>query len=551
MTLTATETADRQLVEHLSSELQQASHELEVARESLADIELAREDQGWKRLGFWGDMHFTREGLANSARLCRVMAIANPLLKRGLSLRHLYVWGSGVQIAAKANGASEDNPQEQDVDGYLQRWLGDAEVKRVLMGAVARERNERTLGTDGNLHVALVTNRATGWVRPRLVPFDEVSRVISNPQDKLERWFFLREWTELVEEAGYSGVTRVRRQTRRVLYPSIDYRPAAQPATYAGIPVEWDAPVAEINVNALEGWDFGVGDSFNVLPWARAYTDLLTDWARLIKALSRFAFKATSPRSATAKRAAEAQQAAQGAPADPLLPGPRGSQAGATVHLGPGQDLVPIPQTGATIDAGSGRPIASLVASGLDLPVTMLLGDPGITGARATAETLDFPTELMASARRQVWTEFFERVCGYVIEMAAKAPAGPLRRGLVSRDRSTGREVVQLAGDTDPGIEVIWPDLSETPLADMIKAITEADATRRMPPLETLKLLLRALKVDDADQVVADWTDEDGRFIDPNQMTGQQIADAMRRGQNPARFDEPPPPAGDAVDDAA
>jgi hypothetical protein len=493
-------------------------------------------------------MQFSREGLRSSAQLCRALAISNPLLKRGISLRTAYIWGSGVQISARANGENRNNPAEQDVDAVIQDFLEDTESIRVLIGASARIRNERTLATDGNLHCALWTSRATGKVRPRLIPFDEISKVITNPEDATDRWFFLRVYTVQVTEPGtLPDTTRLRTETRRILYPSIDYRPATRPDTYGGLPIEWDAPIAEMNVNGLDTWDFGIGDAFSVLPWARAYADQLTDFARLVKALSRFAFRTSNPTGRTAQRAASAQRDAQLAAG---VPGPNGSTAGATAHLGPGQTLEAIPKSGATIDSGSGRPLAAMVAAGLDVPVTMLLADPGVTGARATAETLDQPTELMASMRRDEWSDYLRRIFGYVIDMAAKAPGGKLRRGIVVRDRATGRERVELAGDTDRTIEIVWPDLSKLSLKDLVAAIVEADGTELLPPLEIVKMLLNAFGVRDIDEILDKVTDDDGNFLDPRMNAGQAELDRFARGQtggNPRPPATPPAPADDDV----
>lgn len=535
----STVTISEQRAQFLTDQLDAASNQIEVLEEALIDIEMAREDAGWKRIGAFGEEQFTREGLRNSAQLCRVMAIGNPMLKRGLSLRTAYVWGSGVQISARATGENTANPVEQDVNSYLQKFLDDYETRRTLTGAQAHERNERTLGTDGNLFTALFTNRATGWVRPRLIPFDEIERVICNPEDRLDRWYFLRQWTEQVAEPGtLNGTLRFRKQTRRMLYPSIDYRPATRPRAIEGIPVDWDAPIAELNVNALDTWDFGIGDAFAVLPWVKSYSDFLTDWAKLVKALSRFAFKATAPTRGTAEKAAAAQRidAAR-------IPGPRSgdqSRAGAIANLGPGQDLQAIGKTGATIDSESGKPLASMVAAGLDIPVTMLLGDPGVTGARATAETLDKPTELMATIRREVWSDYLRRICGYVIDQAAKAPGGPLKRTPIARDPSTGREVIELAGDTDRTVEITWPDLSETSLKELMDAIVAADGTGKMPPLETLKAMLHALHTPDVDDIIKASTDEQGRWVDPRVGAGQAAVDDFRRGGAAPTFDEPP-----------
>lgn len=532
---TAAATVAEQRAAFLSDQLAAASDTIELLEESLlARVELARDDAGWESLGFASEAGFSRQGLRTSAQLCRALAVSNPLIKRGISLRTAYIWGSGVQVSARANGKSEDNPAEQDVNAVVQAFLDDKDTKRVLWGASARIRNERTLGTDGNLITALWTDRGTGRVRPRLIPFDEVQQVITNPEDANEVWFFLRQFTTQVREPGtINGTERLRTETRRILYPSIDYRPTSRPGTYGGVPIEWDAPIAEMKVNDLDTWDFGIGDAFAAVEWSRAYAGFLTDWAKYVKALSRFAFRATADKSSKARRAAATERASAGLPAG--VPAPRGTEVGATVHMGAGQNLERIGSgSGATVDADSGRPLAAMVASALDVSVVPLLGDPGVTGARATAETLDQPTELMATMRRDEWADYLRRILDYVIDMAAKAPGGPLKRRRIIKDRATNREIVELAGDTSREIDVIWPDLSETPLKEFVDAIVAADGTGWVPPVETLKLLLHALHVDGVDEIIEKATDEDGNLADPTVNAGSAAADAFRRGEDPA-----------------
>lgn len=539
--LLESETATAQRNTFLADQLEAASNTIEVLQESLAaNIELAREDAGWRRVGLEAEVAFTREGLRQSAQLCRALSISNPILKRTISLRTAYIWGSGVTITARANGSNLANPAEQDVDAVVQDFLTDRDTLRALTGAGAHIRNERTLATDGNLFCALWTDRSTGKVRPRLIAFDEVVDVITNPEDRAERWFFLRQYVALITEPGsLPNTQRVRRETRRVLYPSIDYRPTVRPATYAGMPIEWDAPVAELAVNGLDTWLFGIGDAFAALPWARAYAELLTDWARLFKALSRIAFRTTNPTSRAGRQATEAQRTAAA-----NLPAPNGynSNAGATVNLGPGQGLEAVPKTGAIIDSDSGRPIAAMVAAAMDVPVTMALSDPGVTGARAMGETLDKPTELMATMRRDEWADYLRRILDYVIDQSAKAPGGTLKRRRIVRDRASARETVELAGETDRTIEVTWPDLSELSLKDLVTAIATADGTEKLPPLEIVKLLLAAFNIRDTDAILAKVTDEDGNWVDPTLSAGQAELDRFNRGQSGGTPREQDPP---------
>jgi hypothetical protein len=87
-----------------------------------------------------------------------------------------------------------------------------------------------------------------------------------------------------------------------------------------------------------------------------------------------------------------------------------------------------------------------MAAAGVGLPVTILLADPGQTGARATAETLDLPTILEMTMRRVLWQTALTRVIEHAIDAAVEAPRGTLR-GTVTID-AWGRKVITLAGDT-------------------------------------------------------------------------------------------------------
>lgn len=523
-----TEVADTFDAVEAAEQLQVAHNNLQLMIESLADVELALEDRGWDLVTRRAEVEFTRPGLKRAARLARTMAIVNPLIRRGLNLRTAYVWSGGVEIRARATGSSEDNDAEQDVNAVVQAFLDDKATRKVLTSPAARETNERTLGTDGIFAVACFTKPLTGRVQLREVPSDELEDRITNPEDESETWFWKRVWVE--RSLGADGSTSS--ESRTTYYPDLDYRPApgARRDRIGGAPIMWDAPLAVLNVNGLSTWDFGIGDAFAALPWARAYKEFLEDWARLVKSLSRFAWRQTSATKGKAQTAAAGIKAAvQPTEATVGAPGP----VGAVAVGGPGMgSLEAIPKSGATIDSESGKPLAGMVAAGLDVPLTMLLADPGSTGARAVAETLDRPTEDMARMRRDVWADFHRQLLDYVIDQAVKAPRGPLT-GTVSRDE-WGREVVTLAGDTERTIEIDWPDLTETPLDQLMAAIVAADDTMKLPPPVIARLLLQALGVKDADEILAKLVDEDGNWVDPYAGAGQAAVDAHRRGDDPA-----------------
>jgi hypothetical protein len=500
---------------------------VDFLQESFADLEARMHEPGWESLTAGATDEFSRDGLRQITAACRVMAVKSPLIKRGLSIRQAYVWGQGVEITSR----------DPKVGKVVQEFMEDEGNLRTFFGATAREQNELALGTDGNLFPVLFTNPRDGRVQMRLLPWDEVTDVITNPEDSSEPWFYRHEtWKQTRTSSGTIDKPKV------VYYPALGYRPVTRlrrirDVTGEDVEVRWDAPVVHVKVNALSGWKFGIGDAYAAIDWARAYKDFLTDWATLVRSLSRFAWRLTSKGS----KQASARTKLAAAPTRDRSTG-EPNHAGATAIQAPDQMLEAIPKTGATIDSESGRPLAAMVAAALDVPVTMLLGDPGLVGARATAETLNTPTENMAAGRRAVWQEAIVAIVRHVILASIRAPEGTLR-GVITQDGT--RERFKLRGRAEATIDVDWPDIDQVPPSLMIDAITKADQTTYMPPLVTLRLLLQALGVKDVDEILDEVTGPDGEFVPPGVTAGQAAADRFRRGEDPAPLtggDSPEPP---------
>lgn len=485
--------------------------ENEDLRESFAELQLALEDKGWLALSINAAQEFSRDGLARAAGLCRILAVSNPLIKRGLALRHAYVWGQGVEVSAADQGVAD-----------LVAAFNDA-AEASLTGSQAREELERALGTDGNVFLALFTNPLTGKVKPRSIPFEEIAERVCNPDDRDEPWFFLRRWSSYeIDQTG-------RRQTtlNEAYYPAVGYRPRQRWKMLDDVEIMWDAPMVHVSVNRLDGWDFGVGDAYAAMSWARAYKEFLSDWARLAKSLSRFAWRVSGGTRSKAQAAAAKIRTAQATHAD---------AAGATAAMTSDATLEAIPKSGATIDADSGKPLAGMVAAAMGVPVTMLLADPGQTGARAVAETLDEPTRLEMQNRRSLWTATLRTIYDYVVDQAIKAPRGPLS-GTVLWDPFEDREVITLDGgddSVDRTVSIDWPTLAKVDVGTVVKAIVEADGTDKVPPLTIARLLLVALGVEDIDDVLEELTDGDGNWVDPVASAGDQAVKAHRRGEDPA-----------------
>jgi hypothetical protein len=515
----------------LHEELTRQRNTVELLQESLADLERQFYEPGWVRMVAQADVEFSAEGLRQLRAMCRLFAIKNPLIKRGLALRSAYVWGQGVEIAARADG-HDDEEGEQDVNAVVQGFLDNKANQRAVTGPSARDQLEHALGTDGDVFIALFTKPVSGAVQARVLVADEIADVICNPDDSSDPWYYRRQWMEntLNETTG-----TVQPTMRTTYYPAVGYRPQSRPTSFAGNLIAWDAPLLHVAVNRTLGWKRGVPDSYAAVDWARAYKEFLEDWARLMRSLARFAWKATSPGNrAAAVRARIAQPPTRGLDGEP-------NSAGATAVLPPDVALEAISKSGATIDAGSGRPLAMMVAAALGVPVTMLLADPGQTGARATAETLDQPTELEMGQRRALWTEAYRTMLDYVIAESVRAPKGKLA-GKITRD-DYDQEVVTLDGDTPTTVDITWPDLDDIDPLTLVQAIVQADSTGTVRPEEILRLLLTALGVRNVDELIAAQLDDDGNFMwpkGPANAAGQSAVDTARAGGDPAAVDGGP-----------
>lgn len=487
-----------------TAELATLEHRLEVAEEALTDTQrsLAAEDRGWADLTALGDgTEITRAEIRSIAKAARVMAIHDPLIRRAVNLRIAYVWGSGVTISA----AGADDRGGQDVNAVVQAFLEDQSA--TFSSAQAAEERERALHTDGNVFLCLPTDPATGRVQVRTIPDSQVEDILTDPEDADTPWLYKRVFTQASVVPARSKVdgtlvNTTLTQPRTAWYPALGFRPGARPRTLDGYPIEWDKPVLHVRVNRPSGSKWGTPDVTAALPWAAGYKDSLIDWARLVKALSKFAFRATARNG----RAAQAtRDRITSAPVDGV---------GGTVISPEGQKFEAIGKSGATIDSGSFRPLAAMVSSATDVPVTMLTGDPGVTGARATAETLDRPLALVIRMRRDLDASVIRRVLDHVIDAAIEAPRGPLT-GTVRIDPYTGGKVVTLAGDQARAIDIDWPSLEDVDVKTIVESIVKADETGYLPEETIARLLLIALDVDGVDEVLAKLLDDEGNFVSP------------------------------------
>lgn len=485
--------------------------------ERISELELALEDSGWTRMAGQTDRDFTRAAIETISRTARLYWLKNPLIKRAVYTQTAYVFGQGCEITAKDEAVGEV------VDAFLKDPKNVAE----FAGHQARMLKETELQIESNLFFVFFVNQKTGAVRVRTIPQSEIRAIVTNPEDSKEPWYYLREWDE-PKKVGSDE-----REHKKAYYPDFRYNDKKRrPRILNGQPVMKEQ-VYHVKVNCLPDMAFGVSELYAALDWSRAYKEFLEDWATLVKALSRFAWKFVSKAGAKGVDAAKAklEASASSSLSDPLvanLP----PAAGSTLFMNDAVQFEPIPKTGATTSADDGRRLLLMVSAATGI-FEHYFGDPN-TGNLATARTMERPMELMFRDRQELWRDIFVDMCDYAIDQSIIAPSGDLS-GTVSHN-DYGERIVEIEGDQDRSVQVSFPPLLEEDPKARIDAIVSATTMGGQEPAGTLdlqtatRLLLTALGESDIEELMDTLFPEDQK--DWASQQEEDDAKALKRMQD-------------------
>lgn len=475
--------------------------QIELLQERLAELELSLEDVGWRRLMAGFDGEFSRSALGEIVRRSRYAYLANPLVNHALEVQAHYVFGQGVQVAAR-------HPAINDV---IRAVWEDPGNRAELTSAAAQLLAEIELASTGNLFLVLFTDARTGHLRIRSIPIEDVQDIVTDPQDRRTPWFYRRVWTE--RQINNGRETDVRRVA---LYPDWRYQPRRnqRPASIGGVPVHWTAPVMHRAVGGTALMRFGVPETYSALDWVVAVREDLERFATIRRAQAMFATRITTAGGRKGVAAAKARLATTvGTSSAETNPPPI---AGSTFVGAAGAaeyDVVRL--GGAAPHPEDARRLGLMAAAGLGIPETILFGNADV-GNLATSKTLDRPTELKMRARQELWNETIRDLLDYAIDQAILAPAGPLRTlATVTRDAQTGAVVITMR--PDPSAQATGPDaepIDRTPLITFPE-ILERDTKARVDAIVAgagrlpesaertiARLILAALDVDDIDAVM-------------------------------------------------
>lgn len=473
-----------------------AEHEVSMLQERVAELEFAREDVGWDRMDEAGsdDVDLSPGALRRIIRDARAMTLKNPLIDHAVSATAHYVFGQGVAVSGR--GLANDR---------VQAFLADRGNLRSLTSQQALLGADRQLTYEGNVFLACFSP-PDEVTRVRRIPTLQIvaGDIIRNPDDDAEVWYYKRVWTRRGEAAQ-----------RIDYYPDLFHTPTRKPATWGEGnqtgPIAWDAPVVHVRDGGLTGARFGVPTVFSSLDWARAVSRDLSDYATVRRALARFAWRVVTKSRAGAaavhERLNSTVTAQNGRERNPA---PTTGSAFVGVE---GTDIQPLRTAGAAASPEEGRRLWLMVSAGTGIPETILSGNAD-AGSYATAKTLDRPTELMMRARQSVWADAITDIVAYDLRRGRKDGKVPEYEddptAEPTRDAITGLAVaVVRAVKIEP--DVTFPDILEEDVTARVGAIVAAatlgapGATAgTIPDALLTRLLLSALAVEDADEVIAD-----------------------------------------------
>lgn len=367
-------------------------HRVERFEESIRHASLAIEDIGWKPLGGANDPEtgLDLDHIKEVSKVTQALVTVNPLAKRGIGVRTSYVWGSGVRIKQAKNNRS------------IHRTLGTTEAQFEL---------ERTLACDGNLFLEMERNGQ----KVRRIPLTQIAGAAEHPDEPGVITHIRRKYRRYRANAVSTTADTLSGSDK---YEEVDeWIPTLEdesdekviPVGGERIKVNKTKRIKHVAINRLVGWWWGVPDLYAILPWSKAYKEYLEDCNVLNKAYAQFAWQFHVD---TKKGVDNAAAEFASAPAVDPATG-RTLNVGGTMISSPNARLSAL-QTVRPVDFSAGRPMAALIAAGLEIPLQVLTADAGQGGSRTVDQTLDTSTKNAMIARQQMMDSALGDVAEYL-----------------------------------------------------------------------------------------------------------------------------------------
>ena len=371
-------------------------------KERMWDLELALEDQGWKRETSQSALEFSRWGVQQIMAICRLYRIKNPLIQRGILVSSYYVFGRGFEVS------SPDGPTNEVVKAFFEDPRNQKEI-----GLKALTEKEATLYTDGNIFWALFTG-LRGEVLIRSIDAMEIMEIISDPDDSSVTRYYHRGWVQM----GFNEKTGTQTQEfKEAWYVDEGYEPETKVDVINGKPVMRDPSGDYVRIihqkdGGLPKWHFGCSRVYAAIDWARAYKQRLEDYASITRALARFAWDVKTKGGAPAIAALKGTFATTLVNDGSMIEHNPPAVTGSSFISGPATTMTPVKTAGVAPSPEEGRRLAHMVYMVFGLGEHFFADIS--TGNLATATSLDRPTELKFKHDQEIWKEVITRIARFV-----------------------------------------------------------------------------------------------------------------------------------------
>lgn len=364
------------------AELTAENERLAESYSAMARATLEFDNVGWSPLGALGEKHIQLIDVQTISKNARLQTNSNALLKRGAMLRSSYVFGRGFTMSSQGLPLA---PRYQNI-------VEDIMNQQSVFGEDACKKNERTLFTDGNLFI-LGDAKTKRFSR---VPMSQITSYAVDPNDHEIVLYIQRTYSKGFISDNY-GQSLSEVEMVKVWYPTDFADPNSIKTVIDGVKVDRTKVIFHRKENDETGGIWGIPDCLPALPWAWAYSEYLKDGSKLLKALSSIAWQVKSK---TAKGVTNAAAKVM-----------NNRQVAATAVTGADVEMNAMPRSNA-VDLDTGRPLAAMAATAMEVSVDALLSSTGT--ASAGVQTLDQATLNAAYGRQANWEDFFERLLAFI-----------------------------------------------------------------------------------------------------------------------------------------
>lgn len=485
--------------------------------------------QGWVPLG---DSEEKRSVVSyrEAVKLARKASEASPLIIAGIRAYELLVHARNRTIKAADN----------EINQIVQELIKDN--KKVFFGLQKRMEKEQDLWTDAKLYIRFFANEENGAVAIRFVEPLEITRVISDPEDKETIWLYERHY----------GRTGLDGKTKDVVafYPDMDFiatdaqrveiesQLATQYSTQSPV-FDWDSPIYHVKLNK------GLPECYAALSWAKCYESLLQMIATVYGAISAISLvvkvKAEQVQ-ATSKQLAQNKKQKT----------PYGNAAAMSLE----SDVK-------TLNAKSALMAPSNLDSYLGMVVMVfglaphLFGKSEQGGGLGSDQHRHEAMNLAFESRQSLWIEIEQTVINFALLAAIKA-GGLSHKGQVERVSfrdSDGLEIgyqerISWNKGVDSSIDIIYPPIRKRDVATTVSALISAATMNGQKPNDLIsprtfyQALAEVLPLGDVEARLAElpefWTDDDQLVVAEEMAikTLEKVTEVLRESLNEATSED-------------